>query len=168
MDVDAFPKANTSSSTNNTVDTPNTSISSTGASDGQKRVVAKIIAESFPPFNHQAVAVGPYEEEQKRDIEYNQGELLSVILKTHAWSSSRPAHESEHEAGVLEKDINNLIAKEQEQGRSSESHRLRGSSPSSSSQHSCASLAERTRERLRAFVERVKLALAALTGLGPI
>ena len=76
MDVDAFPKANTSSSTNNTVDTPNTSISSTGASDGQKRVVAKIIAESFPPFNHQAVAVGPYEEEQKRDIEYNQGEYF--------------------------------------------------------------------------------------------
>jgi hypothetical protein len=77
MDVDAFPKANTSSSTNNTVDTtPNTSISSIGASDGQKRVVAKIIAESFPPFNHQAVAVGPYEEEQKRDIEFKQGEYF--------------------------------------------------------------------------------------------
>jgi len=77
MDVDAFPKANTSSSTNNTVDTtPNTSISSIGASDGQKRVVAKIIAESFPPFNHQAVAVGPYEEEQKRDTEFKQGEYI--------------------------------------------------------------------------------------------
>lgn len=75
--MDAFPTANASSSTNNTVDTtPNTSISSTGAPDGQKRVVAKIIAESFPPFNHQAVAVGPYEEEQKRDIEYKQGEYF--------------------------------------------------------------------------------------------
>jgi hypothetical protein len=53
--------------------TPNTGISSTGASDRQKHVVAKIIAGSFPPFNHQAVAVGPYDEERKRDIEFKQG-----------------------------------------------------------------------------------------------
>jgi len=58
IDIDSFPKSNNHPDTTlNT--TPNTSTSSAM----QKRVVAEIIAESCPPFDHQAAVVGPYEED---------------------------------------------------------------------------------------------------------
>jgi hypothetical protein len=75
IDMDAaFPDNINANSTINT--TPNTSTSSTGASDQQKRAVAEVIAESFPPFDHQAAVVGPFEAEQKRDEEFREGEYF--------------------------------------------------------------------------------------------
>lgn len=105
--------------------------------------------------------------------------------------------ETENEQSVLEKGINNVIAVEGEQGRSSShtSNLALSSSDSVSSARSCTSLLagrliclreghfrsllenerliifsffalpERTRERLRAFVSQIKLALATLSKL---
>ena|ERR1700736_2937608 len=69
MDLDVFSNYNASNSTLDT--TPSTS---TGPLDMHKRAVAEIIAESFPPFDHPAAVVGPYEQEQKRDIEFRERE----------------------------------------------------------------------------------------------
>ncbi|KAI0346508.1 hypothetical protein BDW22DRAFT_1352610 [Trametopsis cervina] len=65
--------------------------------------------------------------------------IIELMLEFHAWSTSRPAHESDKMADTLEKDINAIMEKEQEQ--------------------------EKTRQRLNDFVNRIKMALAALTGL---
>ena len=54
-------------------DTPNTSISSVTSLEEQRRVVADVTAETFPPFDHQGVVVNPFEEEQKRDLAFKQG-----------------------------------------------------------------------------------------------
>lgn len=68
--------------------------------------------------------------------------LLSVLLKTQAWSTSRQVQETENEQSVLEKGINNVIAVEGEQGRSSShtSNLALSSSDSVSSARSCTSL----------------------------
>jgi hypothetical protein len=48
----------------------------------QKRVVAEVIAESFAPFDHQAAVVGPYEEEQKRDIEFRESQYFVFWMQS--------------------------------------------------------------------------------------
>lgn len=54
--------------------TPNTSTTIT-ATDVQRRPVADIIAEEFPPFDHQATIARPYEFETKRDTEFKEREF---------------------------------------------------------------------------------------------
>lgn len=48
--------------------------------------------------------------------------LLELMLDFHAWSSARPLHESDKTADTLEKEINELMETEKDQGRSSVSH----------------------------------------------
>lgn len=45
--------------------------------------------------------------------------LIELMLEFHAWSTARPAHESESTAQALEKEIMEVVAIENEQGRSS-------------------------------------------------
>jgi len=104
--------------------------------------VADVFTETFPPFDHQAAIVGPYEKDRTRDSEFRDelaSKLFTLVFKIHAWSSSRPTQQNEHEASFLEKDLNDVFAIEQEQ--------------------------DRTRERLRGYVASIKLALAALISL---
>lgn len=62
-----------SNSTLGTDDTPNTSVSSVSSVEKQKRLVAEVIADVFPPFDHQGVVVNPYDEEIKRDLTFKRG-----------------------------------------------------------------------------------------------
>ena len=101
--------------------------------------------------------------------------LLELMLEVHAWSTARPAHESDATADTLEKEVKVVIGLEKEQGTSS--FIGRPVFPTSSRVHpprlskcggymlmSCRR-EEKTRQRLNDFVTRIKLALAALTDL---
>ncbi|KAI0078371.1 hypothetical protein K474DRAFT_1641767 [Panus rudis PR-1116 ss-1] len=116
-----------------------------------------MIRQSFPPFDHRGTIVTPFDEESKRDAEFQEKlteMLLELTLDFHAWSSARPLQESDRTADALEKEINELMEAEKEQGTFI--------APSSS-----LSFIEKTRQRLSEFVERIKMALAALTALAP-
>lgn len=67
MDLDT-DGADVSTSTAKT--SPNTST----ASDSQKRVVAEVIAESFPPYDHQASLVAPFERELELGAQFRERE----------------------------------------------------------------------------------------------
>ena len=116
--------------------------------------------------------------------------LLELLLDFHAWSAARPAYQSDSTADSLEKEVKVLMETEREQGRYP---RAQSTSPSTSS--ASPSLVgrrtskllltvgikprwtrrlipfsvstEKTRQRLNDFITRIKLALAALTGLAP-
>ena len=45
--------------------------------------------------------------------------LLELMLEFHAWSTARPAHESDTAADTLEKEVKVVIELEKEQGTSS-------------------------------------------------
>ena len=47
--------------------------------------------------------------------------LLELMLDFHAWSSARPMHESDKTADALEKEINELMETEKDQGMSTPS-----------------------------------------------
>ena len=109
--------------------------------------------------------------------------LLELIIEFHAWASVRPTHESEKMADVLEKEIKALRHAEAEQGTSPAFAPASPSRPSSPGPFSvfgrrafgCAVYmrlterfgSEKTRQRLHEFITRIRLALAALTGLAP-
>ncbi|KAF9816589.1 hypothetical protein IEO21_03990 [Rhodonia placenta] len=136
------------------VSTSSSPTPSKNAMASQKRPIAEIITEKFPPFDHRSAIVEPFDNETKRDAEFMEKlntMLLELMLEFHAWSTARSAHESDKTADALEKEVKAVMELEQEQGMSS-------SSPS-------LSLVERTRQQLSDFVTRIKLALAALTGL---
>ncbi|KAI0356100.1 hypothetical protein OH77DRAFT_1424427 [Trametes cingulata] len=114
------------------------------ASAARKRPVSEVLSETFAPFDHAAKVVAPFDNETKRDAEFLEKlntMLLELILDFHAWSAARPTLESDRTADTLEKEIKALREAEKEQ--------------------------EQTRQRLSDFITRIKLALAALTGLGP-
>lgn len=105
--------------------------------------------------------------------------IIELMLEFHAWSTSRPIHEAETTADTLEKEVNNIMETEKEQGRYLHPLPLRNCfigrpmffAPISSHfyLHICNAdrllPEEKTRQRLNDFVERIKMALAALTGL---
>ncbi|KAH9917706.1 uncharacterized protein B0H18DRAFT_1033475 [Fomitopsis serialis] len=114
----------------------------------KRRAIADVISQTYPPFDHRSTIVEPFDNESKRDVEFLEklnAMLLELMLDFHAWSTARPAHESDTNADALEKEVKVVIEFEKEQGMSS--------------------LIEKTRQRLNEFVTRIKLALAALTGL---
>ncbi|KAI0720670.1 hypothetical protein C8T65DRAFT_567094 [Cerioporus squamosus] len=122
-----------------------------------------VLSEKFSSFDHRGKVVSPFEQELKRDAEFVEKlntMLLELIIDFHAWSAARPLSESDKTADVLEKEVKSLVEAEKEQGTSSTS--LSMSTPSVS-----PSLVEKTRQRLNEFITRIKLALAALTGLSP-
>ncbi|TBU25632.1 hypothetical protein BD311DRAFT_727575 [Dichomitus squalens] len=128
---------------------------------GSKRPIADILSETFPPYDDQTELVTPFDNETKRDTEFLEklnSMLLELIIEFHAWSSARPIHESDKMADVLEKEIKGLRNIESEQGTSfAPAHpSILFASPS---------VVEKTRRRLYEFITRIKLALAALTGL---
>ncbi|KZT64088.1 hypothetical protein DAEQUDRAFT_658870, partial [Daedalea quercina L-15889] len=142
-----------------------------------RRAIADVISASHPPFDHRSAIVEPFDSESKRDVEFIEKlnvMLLELMLDLHAWSTARPAHESDTTADALEKEVKAVIELEKEQGTSS----LIGrpvfpaiSRPSAVAlwhkrlyAHFCPN-EEKTRQRLNEFVTRIKLALAALTGL---
>ncbi|TFK88489.1 hypothetical protein K466DRAFT_585527 [Polyporus arcularius HHB13444] len=103
------------------------------------------LAEKFPSFDHRAQVVSPFEQELKRDaqfIEELNAMLLELVIDFHAWSAARPVFESDKTADVLEKEVKSLVDTEKEQ--------------------------EKTRLLLNEFIARIKLAIAALTGLAPL
>ncbi|KAK7678306.1 hypothetical protein QCA50_018654 [Cerrena zonata] len=132
----------------------------TGKDEGSTRVkrgVSEIITDIFEPFDHRGKIVTPFDSENKRDADFQEKlslMLLELMLDFHAWSSARPLHESDKTADRLEKEINELIETEKDQGMFSVS------SPS-------PSFVEKTRQRLKEFIDRIKMALAALTALTP-
>ncbi|KAI0676474.1 hypothetical protein C8Q78DRAFT_24610 [Trametes maxima] len=110
----------------------------------QKRPVSEVLSEKFTPFDHLTKVVSPFDEETKRDAEFVQKlntMLLELVLDFHAWSAARPTFESDKTADALEKEMQAFREAEDEQ--------------------------EKTRQRLNDFITRIKLALAALTGLAP-
>ncbi|TCD60224.1 hypothetical protein EIP91_010532 [Steccherinum ochraceum] len=125
------------------------------ASKSEKDSATDVVSKSFPPFNHVGMIVQPFDQEVKRDEQF-QNELstmlLELMLDFHAWAAARPSTEAERNAELLEKGINGLLETEKEQGMLSISELL-------------LLLVEKTRQRLNDFVVRIKLALAALTGL---
>lgn len=105
--------------------------------------------------------------------------LLDLMLEFHAWSTARPAHESDVTADALENEVKAVMELEKEQGMFSPSPSLSlvGRPVFSTDRHTPSScplrtreliyascFKERTRQRLNEFVTRIKLALAALTG----
>lgn len=102
--------------------------------------------------------------------------LLELILDFHAWSAARPMHESDRTADTLEKEVQTIREAEKEQGRSPTSPpacvaptpRFVGRRTAHTRLDAymlTAPLVELTRQRLNDFITRIKLALAALTGL---
>ena len=106
--------------------------------------------------------------------------LIELMLEFHAWSTSRPAHEGDETADKLEKEISAVMETEKEQGRSPTSslyttfvgtptfcrqRSLPTSPPLLAAVLTYLLCEERTRQRLREFVERIKVALAALADL---
>ncbi|OBZ67771.1 hypothetical protein A0H81_12477 [Grifola frondosa] len=148
----------------------------------QKRAIAEVISETFPPFNHRTVVVEPFDNEAKRDADFTEKlnvMLLELLLDFHAWSTSRPTHESDQTADTLEKDIKAVIEMEKEQGMFSPPTSVPTSLVGTriflafsllASLDLCLEdadyfLKRKNRQRLNDFVTRIKLALAALTGL---
>ncbi|KAI0703719.1 hypothetical protein BC835DRAFT_1262355 [Cytidiella melzeri] len=114
--------------------------------------VADLISQSFPKFDHRGTIVEPFDNEGRRDTEFQDKlskMIIELMLELHAWSTSRPTQESDSTADTLEKEINGIMETEKEQGRSL----------------SLSASRKKTRQRLNDFVNRIKMALAALTGL---
>ncbi|KAI0728976.1 hypothetical protein C8Q72DRAFT_875529 [Fomitopsis betulina] len=108
----------------------------------KRRAITEVISTSYTPFDHRSSVVEPFDNESKRDVEFLEKlnvMLLELMLEFHAWSTARPAQESDTTADALEKEVKIVIELEKEQ--------------------------EKTRQRLNDFVTRIKLALAALTDL---
>ncbi|KAM5533985.1 hypothetical protein V8D89_012305 [Ganoderma adspersum] len=141
---------------------------SRSASSTARKSVTAILSQSLPSFDHGAQVVTPFENETKRDAEFLEKlntMLLELIIDFHAWSAARPAHEGEKMADLLEKEVKTLRDAEKEQGTSAPSPSP--SPPPPPSPSASLSVVEQTRQRLHDFITRIKLALAALTGLGP-
>ncbi|KZT25719.1 hypothetical protein NEOLEDRAFT_1092207 [Neolentinus lepideus HHB14362 ss-1] len=136
---------------------------SAGTSCSQQRTVLEVVEERFPPFDHRSAVVDPFEEENRRDAQFREKlneMLLNLMIEVHAWSTARPASETNQNIESLEKEINNIMTIENEQGMSP--------SPSLTfiGRPTFRSLAlQQTRQRLGEFVNRIKIALAALTGI---
>ncbi|RDB30121.1 hypothetical protein Hypma_014090 [Hypsizygus marmoreus] len=78
-----------------------------------------IIDEHFPPFDHQANIVAPFNDEANRDLAFERdlsSMLLDALIETHAWASARPKHESTLAAQSVEEKIVSVIEAEKEQG----------------------------------------------------
>ncbi|KAG6919813.1 hypothetical protein DXG01_000315 [Tephrocybe rancida] len=85
----------------------------------QARPLADIIGETFPPFDHHANIVSPFNNELSRDSAFEKelsSMLLDAILEMHAWASARPKHESSVAAQNIEKKIVSVMETEKEQG----------------------------------------------------
>ncbi|KAI0763096.1 hypothetical protein BD413DRAFT_606783 [Trametes elegans] len=126
-----------------------------------RRAVSGVLSESFAPFDRRAKLAIPFDEESKRDAEFAEklnAMLLELVLEFHAWSAARPVYQSNRVADKLEEDMKSMKKTEEEQGRSTFPFAQSTTAPS-------RSLVENTRQRLNEFITRIKLALAALTGL---
>ena len=169
-----------------------------------KSSVSELTTEKFSSFDHRGNVIAPFEDESKRDEEFQESGymrslgsprgalaqrmfaemnnmLLGLMLEFHAWSTARPTHESDSTAESLEMEINKIIETENEQGRFSVlllpplslvgTRRSTVMTPFTWAEkfiHSCTDtmfLKEKTRQRLNEFVDRIKMALAALTSL---
>ncbi|EPS97925.1 hypothetical protein FOMPIDRAFT_1127585 [Fomitopsis schrenkii] len=123
----------------------------------KRRVITEVISASYTPFDHRSAVVEPFGNESKRDVEFLEKlnvMLLELMLEFHAWSTARPAQESDSTADALEKEVKIVMELEKEQGTSSLIGRL-----------VFPTYCQKTRQRLNDFVTRIKLALAALTDL---
>ncbi|KAI5120084.1 hypothetical protein M0805_001241 [Coniferiporia weirii] len=101
------------------------------------------LAEPFAQFSHENVLVGPYDDELRRDISFQDQfhqQLLEFLLEFHAWSTSRPELESATAGDALFEETQAILNVEGEQ--------------------------ESSRIRLLEFITRIKAALAALTDFG--
>ncbi|KAI0631092.1 hypothetical protein C8Q77DRAFT_1074956 [Trametes polyzona] len=130
----------------------------------QKRPLSDMLSQTFAPFDHHSKVVAPFDDETKRDAEFIEKlntMLLELILEFHAWSAARPMYESDKTADTLEQEVKALREAEKDQGRS-----LLSSTPSPCTMPA-PGFVEQTRQRLNDFITRIKLALAALTGLAP-
>lgn len=108
--------------------------------------ISEAISDPLPTFDHQGVIIEPFDNEARRDTEFQDSEcmhavgvvgavyscfllntlrpelsgmLIELVLEFHAWSTSRPTQESDATADRLEKEINVVMELEKEQGRSS-------------------------------------------------
>ncbi|KAI5887073.1 uncharacterized protein SCHCODRAFT_01193026 [Schizophyllum commune H4-8] len=93
-----------------------------GSTTTKSRAISEIVEDRFPPFDHQAAIVGPFEEETGRDQTF-EGEIghlmVDLIMETHAWAAARPKLESANAVGKYEKKIADIMEVEKEQGTSS-------------------------------------------------
>lgn len=104
-----------------------------------QRNATEIAADKYQPFDHLTTVVQPFEEEDSRDVEFQQKinkALLDLVLQFHAWSAAKPTREHEKATELLEKEVNFIIEKEKTQ--------------------------EQTRTMLLDFIKSVRFALAAL------
>ncbi|KAI0792370.1 hypothetical protein C8Q75DRAFT_752540 [Abortiporus biennis] len=95
------------------------SVPPTTVKEVKNRSITDIIGESFAEFDHRGKIVEPFDEESKRDAEFQEKlslMLIDLLLEFHAWSSARPVAENDKTADKLEKDINGLMQTEKEQG----------------------------------------------------
>ncbi|TFK49062.1 hypothetical protein OE88DRAFT_1663431 [Heliocybe sulcata] len=93
----------------------------TGPAYSQQRTISEIVEERFPPFDHRSAIVDPFEEEAKRDAQFREKlnkMLLNLMIEVHAWSTARPVSETNQNLETLEKEINTIMALENEQGMS--------------------------------------------------
>ncbi|EJC99261.1 uncharacterized protein FOMMEDRAFT_160864 [Fomitiporia mediterranea MF3/22] len=93
------------------------------------------LAEPFPPFARQEVLENPFEDESRRDMEFQERknnitttnnnvsttwklhqQILELILEFHAWSTSRPDHESSVTGHALFEEARSIQKVEEEQG----------------------------------------------------
>lgn len=117
--------------------------------------------------------------------------ILDLVLNFHAWSTARPEFETAHAGDTLMDEAQRVLATEREQGTSLFSFGMKCYRPTSSSSSSCGSyylfalsihytfgahiltnfyrfffpfFTEQNRLRLLEFIQRIKTALASLTG----
>ncbi|KAF5371691.1 hypothetical protein D9758_003395 [Tetrapyrgos nigripes] len=83
--------------------------------------LVEVIGQTFPPFDHQRLIVGPFTEETSRDTRFEEelgAMLLDVLLETHAWAAARPKYGSQITVQKLEQKIGDVIEVEKDQGMS--------------------------------------------------
>ncbi|KAH8113923.1 hypothetical protein DFH11DRAFT_283148 [Phellopilus nigrolimitatus] len=77
------------------------------------------LAEPFASFAHQDVLVRPYDDELRRDVDFQEQLhqlLLELVLEFHAWSTSRPELESTAAGDALFEETQAVLNTEREQG----------------------------------------------------
>ncbi|KAJ7225779.1 hypothetical protein GGX14DRAFT_422310 [Mycena pura] len=113
-----------------------------GQTSMARRPLVELIDSQFSPFACEDAVVFPFQDETARDQAFQKEineMLLDAALESHAWSSSRPFHETDAATRKFETQIIAVQQQESEQ--------------------------EKTRQRLKEFVTRMRSALAALTGM---
>ena len=64
--------------------TTSTASSSEQTSTTTKRALSDVLSETFPPFDHRAKVVSPFEQEVKRDTEFVESAYMLGVLVSNA------------------------------------------------------------------------------------